>query len=226
MAEYVTAKEVAKYCQIYSPEGDLAVWGENIEHPTEETITDLIEVAEETIQDKCSNAWGSNFIQITDEVHDFWRDWLEASVHFKFANVMPLTKDTDKLEVFNGSAFVDWLQTKTEGRGEDFYVDYNLGKLFFIKSIPESRRQAVRLSYRYNGGSIVPKAIKISTAFQVGIFLANGEFADVLFPTGEGERNQASSRMTRWEKQIEDFIKHHRIGTLVIDQSFIPVRYY
>jgi len=58
----------------------------------------------------------------------------------------------DKLEVFDGSVYVDWLTAgKTEGRNNDYFLNARQGRIYFQKGIPRAWRypDGVRITYRY-----------------------------------------------------------------------------
>lgn len=72
------------------------------------------------------------------------------------SNVRAFTSGTDYIYVWNGSAYTDWVANKTEGRDEDYYVDYNEGVIYFMKNFPViPYSENVKVTYRY-GESTVP----------------------------------------------------------------------
>jgi len=56
----------------------------------------------------------------------------------------------DKLEIWDGSSYVDWLGTKTEGRNDDYWFDYKQGILFIVGTGYQGIKK-VRIIYRYGG---------------------------------------------------------------------------
>ena len=221
---YCTAANVASYCNITDSGGDRAVFGTDPPIPTQAEVEDLINIAEEMIEDKIKTAFGTRNITITEEYHDVYTDWKETSIHLSKCDIVTLASGSgDKLEVWNGSSWVDWLTTKTEGRNDDYWVDYSLGKIIFMNSKPNYKHRGVRVTYRVNSNTTVPKPISLATALQVGILLANSEHASVIFPEGESENNPAESRIKRWKTQIQDILKKYDNSQLTPDSSFIPV---
>ena len=130
----------------------------------------------------------------------------------------------DKLEVWDGNQWKDYITDYTEGRDEDFFVDYKLGKIYFINQVPSTGKLVIRATYRYNGGSTVPRAVKVACALKVGIFLANSPHVTILFPEGEGEGQTIEDKINRWEKQIKALLAPHCIRKVTTQASVIPVR--
>lgn len=59
--------------------------------------------------------------------------------------------------MWNGSTWTDWVSTKTEGRGSDYWVDYNEGIIYFEKGYPLiAYPDNVKVTYRW-GKSTVDK---------------------------------------------------------------------
>lgn len=223
MGVYCTAEDVAKFCNILNEEGERAVFGTNPKVPTGEEVEELIDIAEEYIQDRCGNCWGTTFIQIFDEMHDFWCDYLECAVHLKYPNIATFTTPGDKIEAWMGNEWKDWVADYTEGRASDYYVDYKLGKIWFINRKPPRGLQRLRITYRYNGGSTVPGAIKMATALYVGVLLTNSEVVDVLFPEGAGQDMGRNTMVSRWEKNIDELLKRYEISSVPTGLAFVPV---
>lgn len=221
---YCTPEDVATICGLTDHEGERAVFDENISVPSREEVLSLINDAEELIEDRCGNAWGDRSIQIEDELHDFFCDTKECSIHLNVPNVVAFDdQEGDKLEVWYGNDWIDWVLTKTEGRGDDFFVDYKLGKIWFLRNRPRIGSRVMKITYRYNGGTNVPRAIKISTAMQVGVLLSNSEQVDIRFPEGASSDFTTSDMITRWEKYIDKSLKVYEISAVPVGLDFTPI---
>jgi hypothetical protein len=226
LGEYCTAEEVAKFCNLTTHEGDRAVFGTNPETPSEEEVEDFITLAEEYIQDRCGNAWGNTFIQVVEELKDFYCDYLECAVQLNHPNIATLSGGAgDKIEAWMGNTWKDWVADYTEGRGDDFHMDYKLGKLWFITAKPPRGRQRLKLTYRYNGGATVPGAIKMACALQVGIFLSNSDFVDILFPEGAGPDLTKNDMIRRWQSQVSELLKRYEVSSVPVGLDFVPVNW-
>lgn len=217
---------MATFCNLVTHDGDRIQFGNNPPIPTDDEIRALINVAEEHIETMCNNAWSTRTITITDELQDLWEDHQEFSFALNNPNIVAFDDtEGDKLEIWDGNNWIEWLTTYVEGRDEDFWVDYKIGRIYFINRRPSSGKQMARVTYRYGGSSAVPQAVKMATALFVGIILATGEYASILFPEGTSENFPASSRVTQWEKTIEELLKKYKIGQVPVNLPFVPVRY-
>ena len=56
------------------------------------------------------------------------------------------------MEVWDGTQYEDWLTTKTEGRNEDYWLDYEKGVLY-LRTTRYTPISGVRISYRFNSGN-------------------------------------------------------------------------
>jgi hypothetical protein len=80
----------------------------------------------------------------------------------------------DKLEVWNGSQYEDWLVTRTAGRAASWYANSELGQLHLrTRVILGSAHDRVRVTYRY-GFTSVPAEVQRATALLAAADLATG----------------------------------------------------
>lgn len=227
MGNYCTPEDVALFCNFLGQKNRRAIFGEDPNTPSREEVEQFITLAEEAIQDRCGTAWGTTFIQILEELYDFWCDYVECAIHLKHFNIAQFDDtEGDKIEAWIGNNWVDWVANYTEGRNSDYWVDYQLGKIWFIRRRPPRGKQRLRITYRYNSGATVPGAIKQACALQVGVSLTNSELVDILFPAGEGQDVGKNTMVQRWERQINRLLKKYDITNVPFATHFIPVNPY
>lgn len=207
-------------------EGDRAVFGDDPPIPTREEVDSIILIAEERIEDHCRTAFGTRTLQFENELHDVLFDYWEMAFHLNYPKVTTLsTGDGDKLEVWQNNAWVDYLALGySEGRNGDYFVDYDLGKIFFIKRKPRSGRMRVRVTYRVNFSATVPENIKYATALKTAQIIAGNPSYTVYFPEGE-EKQSIKSRLDFWEKELISAISAYRIGVVPVGSSFQQTRF-
>ncbi len=207
MVTYCTVEDVASRLNLIDQEGGRLTFDTL---PTQEEVEDMILVAETILDNEMNTAFGDRVKTITDELQDYWYN----PIFLKFRNVVtPLLSGTDKLEVFDGNEWDEWVAdaTITEGRGDEFFIDGTQGIIYFLRKRPHAGKIRVRLTYRVRAQSTVPKDVAYACCLQTGIIMANSEFADILFPEGASEEQPLEVRMARWEDQIKQILKFHTV---------------
>lgn len=153
---YTTAAKVWAYLQRGDTLGTASI-------PSQTTVEMYINWAESEIERRTNRAYQA--VTESNEIHTMKfpsRSYFGHYIHKPYivlnhAPVRTLTAATDYLYVWNGSSWVDWVATKTEGRGNDYWVDTENGYIFFNKGYnlldyPDN----VKVTYRW-GGTTVPK---------------------------------------------------------------------
>jgi hypothetical protein len=147
--------------------------------PSWTNIESFIEQVQEEIDSFCLTSWLSAGRVATDEYHDYYpmsdqfgrlRDWTDrGKIYSRFRPIKSLTHATsDKLEVWDGSQYVDYLNSsKFEGRDKDYWAEYDRGVIHFSNSYPYRIHRSVRLTYHY-GHSSIPYDIKAACLNLVG----------------------------------------------------------
>ena len=178
--------------------------------PSTDSVNAFIMEAEEVVDKDTQSAWRTR--KVTNEYHTIERNQeYEYQTGYRIKLVQkylkPLTTaQGDKLEVWNGSEYEDFLVTKTEGRGKDFWLDYERGVLFIRGFIFRTRESQFRITYRY-GQTVVPKNIQQATALRVAIMLlVNEDNSFILNETGETRNMQYDQRVAKYEQQYKRIV--------------------
>ena len=230
VSTYCTVEQVASRCNFLAASSQArAIFGTDPKIPDRDEIEDMINEAEEWINKECRTAWGALFLQITNELQSLHYDFSGSSVHLNFPNVMDFeTSEGDKLEIWDGSDWIDWIVEKTEGRGDDFFVDYTLGKVYFISTISSTftRRDKsnIRITYRVNNSPTVPLPISYAASYLAGINILNSEYSTVAFPEGEGEELSNEQMISRWWRMIKRKLRPYLRSGLHTGTAFDAVR--
>lgn len=134
------------------------------------------------------------------------------AIHLKRRKIKTMSASSgDALELFTGSSYEDWIATKTEGRANDFWFDYNLGILYIRSTYWWGQPLKVRIKYRY-GESSVPEDIRRITTMLVASELITSEDRAVLVTeTGYGMSLADKARMWR-EQAMEELQRFVEIG--------------
>ena len=180
--------------------------------PTTTEVESFIAENEDYIDSQTNHAWRSR--TITEETHHLdkpayqLRDGIQVFLNHRKIRTFSAASG-DKLEVWNGSTWEDYIASRVEGRNNDFWVDYQLG-IIFLKAyalfLP--RNFGVRVTYRY-GETSVPGDIKKACKLLTAVNLTEGDDRSILFP--EGTSNiPLSDKARRWTEEAEKIIERHR----------------
>ena len=110
---------------------------------------------------------------------------------------------------WNGSSWIEYVATYTEGRANDFWVDYTNGIIYFKAQLPQFAETSVRVTYEY-GASTVPHDIKKACALMTAIDVAaQSDYIDA-FPEGTTGGITVADKIDLWQKQIDEIMREHR----------------
>ena len=189
--------------------------------PNKTDVDNTIEEMQDEIDHTTQHAWRN--IQVTDEYYDLplypyghgYNYDVGIAINMRHRKIKSLSSAAgDKIEVWNGSTYDDWLTDKTEGRADDFWLEPEQGILHLKYYYPYYRKKAVRLSYRY-GETTVPLDIQRACSMMVAIvFLQNDDKTAMLNETGSTNLEYIN-RINQMQKQI-DRILNRRMEISVI----------
>ena len=99
-----------------------------------------------------------------------WTALPVAFVQLEHWAIRTLTNPPDILEVWNGSAYIEWISTFTEGRDQDYFLTPRDGRIYFMRGFNWWRLfpDGVRVTYRYGEtdiwGDLHQLAVKATAA--------------------------------------------------------------
>lgn len=203
VATYCTTAQVAEILQIANFDGSSI--------PTSTTVTNYIERAEAKIESQTGHAWKS--ITVTNEYlmpSSFYKYGTGIKFKLEHRSIKTLSSGSgDKLEVWNGNEWEDYLVTKTEGRNNDYWVNETEGVVYIIGThtiYPDG----VRITYRY-GESSVSASIEECAVLMTAIMVLNTpEFSQASFTDdGASTRRLDNDRIQQWEKIINNILSNN-----------------
>jgi len=197
---YCTSDNVAAFLQLKPFSADTK--------PTKEQVEDIINMGEDEIDIETNHAWREK--TITEEYVDF------STPRYTWGAGRPIflqhrhlrdfdTDEGDKIEVWQGGEYVDYVSTKTEGRGNDYWLNNSKGILYIYKwysLYPDE----MRLTYRY-GETTVPADIKKCAVLKAArLILMNEDYSKIMV---DGETNDMhyTVRVNIWNKDINRIIR-------------------
>lgn len=202
MAEYCTTLQVANFLGITT---DFSA----STNPLKTAVTEWIEANEDTIDKKTMHAWRTK--TITDELHHM--DSLPyglregVKIFLEHRKIKTFESGTDKLEVWDGTQWLDYVANKVEGRNNDFWVDYKSG-LISIRNLTTFKFFSARVTYRY-GETSVDRDIRKACILMTAADVLNTDDRSVSLPEGtEGFPIPDKSR--KWIAQAKGIISDNR----------------
>ena len=205
MVDYTTAANVSALLQI-------TISGSTT--PTTTQVETFIEEAEDQIDNITHHAWRS--VTVTEEYYDFpknaqsYRNNVAGiPIFMRHRNITTFSSGTDKIEIWDGSSWVDWVATKTEGRDGDYWLDNEQGVLYIRQFFPYFITKAVRLTYRY-GESSVPGDIQEATTKMAAMkVIQMDDQTSNLNETGDPTRLSYDQRISQWNKDIKRILQNN-----------------
>lgn len=116
-ATYSTPTKVCQYMNLKISDFDYQT------KPTDLTVEDLIRRAEDRIDYQTKKSW--RFNAVTEDHDPVLVDYNRYGIYFRHRNFMKVYS----VKIWNGGSF----QTLTEGRNNDYFVNYNLGVVYFTR---------------------------------------------------------------------------------------------
>ena len=183
--------------------------------PNIQEVAELIKKAQDIIDYRTGHAWRLRFSGTkSGEEQTARREYHDISKHFEYRTGRPVylnhrfvktfdSNEGDKLEVWNGDEDEDWLLTKTEGREEDFWVDYEAGIVFINSRWGITRNHGIRVLYRY-GENAVNKTVQDVCTKLVVIDLLLGESRSAFVPEGGAGSISHTEKINLLRQDIED----------------------
>lgn len=190
---YTTAAKVQAELQMEAAFSDATL-------PTTAQVERFINQFETWIDNQTNHAWRT--VSVAEEYHDIIQKYNEFDGVIKLSHrkITTLASGTDKLEIWNGSEWEEYVANKTEGRGDDYWVDKTNG-LIYIHAVSYFDNSA-RVTYRYGEGS-VPFDIELLCTMCVARKIYNG------YPEGLNT-NVQDYKVLNWKKDIQEIIDRYK----------------
>ena len=209
---YCTSSDVAKLIWRNGDGSDFSA----TTNPTKSFVEELINAAEDDIDNFTHHAWRS--VLVSDEIHDLildrvnYRRWwgYYGRVHLNHRKIREFISGTHKIEIWDGSDWVDLVLDAngyTEGRDDDYWIDYEKGIIYFVNTYPHVVQEAVKVTYAY-GDTVVPSDIKLACMRMVGIDLVMQDDRSILLPEGSDNVRQPN-KVEIWQAAVEKTLEKY-----------------
>ncbi len=182
--------------------------------PSTAQVTRFIERAQDRIDFSTHHAWrlrhsATNSGDDTTakyEYHDvdFLYEWQSGRpVFLDHRKIRTFDADEgDVLEIWDGSAYESFIADSTEGRGEDFWIDYEQGVLYIKRRWSVKGPRKLRIKYRY-GEETVNGIVEDIATKMVAIDIIMGDRRAVLMPEG-GQNLSFQQMIDNWKEDIKE----------------------
>ncbi len=208
---YTTAAKVASQLRLILPSTQARLTFSASTDPTLLEVENFILEAEDEIDRSTNHAWRA--VTITNEYHDLsglytgaYRQELPFKLHHR--SIRAMVSGTDKIEYWNGSSWIDMVATLTEGRANDFWVDYTHGWIYFVSTKPDYAERGIRVTYRYGESSVPGDIQSIATLLAAAKIIASDTYK-VTIPEG-GNMQGIQDAADAWEKRAYDRLEKRK----------------
>lgn len=191
--------------------------------PTKVAVEKTINRVETIIDNATKHAWRA--VSIANEYYNYLIPsyahrrpfgWVrgrqpDRGVYLTHRAIRSFVSGTNKIEIWTGSAWVDLALTAngyTEGRGDDYWIDYEGGVIYFIDEAPAIGKKTVRVTYDY-GESSVPEDIKEWCIKQTAINLLYSDDRSAFVVDGM-DNLSLDPKIRAWKEDIKE-IKKERV---------------
>lgn len=182
--------------------------------PTRDDVIKHIEGASARLERKTQQAWRAN--QVAGETHDHrgLYYWLSGHpVQLTKREIRPLDPEKgDKLEVWTGNKWEDWLAEGSydQGRDGDFWIDGPLGILWVYERAILRPHPKFRLTYRY-GYDHVPHDIREAVAKRAAADIITGDFYGTVVPgNNQGDNADPAHFAEVWRDDFKEVARDYK----------------
>jgi len=183
--------------------------------PTVQEVAELIKRMQDKIDYVTGHAWRKRYSGTMSGDEQTGRaEFADLDNHYEYRTGRPVylkhrfiydmdATEGDKLEVWAGNVYEDWLATRTEGRGEDFFFEYDRGILYINARWGISRPLGIRVTYRY-GERAVNAIVENVCSKMVFIDLLYGDSRDAVVPEGGNAALSHGRKIDLMQKEIDE----------------------
>lgn len=182
--------------------------------PTIQRVVALINRKEDRIDYKTGNAWRERFsgtksgqdMTAKYVYYDVMGNYERQSgipVYLENRNIRTFSEsEGDVIEIWDGSSYVDWVANKTEGRAEDYWVDYAQGILYIRSRFSVVGPVKLRTKYRY-GEDVLNKLVEDLCTKMVAIDLLASDSRSVILAEGSATLKHRD-KIAMWKEENDE----------------------
>lgn len=202
---YTTVKKVERFMRLSSVSDTTT--------PNIQDIIELINRAEDRIDYKTGHAWRERFCGTNTGLDMTAKyEYYDINYRYEAQSGRPIylnhreirtfsSDDGDTIEVWDGSSWENWLTGKTEGRDEDYWLDYEQG-ILYLRTRYRTGSRKLRVKYRY-GSDFVNKMVEDIATKIVGIDILGQASTTVMLPDCPSGLSY-TEKVKLWQDQINE----------------------
>ena len=183
----------------------------NRTQPSKSDVEIFINEAEDYIDNRTKHGWREK--TVTQEYHPIRtpvHTLIGVPVVLNHRKIKTLsTSSGDKIEIWNGSTWEDWLTTRSEGRNSDFWMNYTDGILYVRAYYLIHTELACRVTYRY-GEVTVPKDIQQACTLLASADVIESDNYTAKHPAGDLDNVPVETKAERWRRRAELLIDSYK----------------
>lgn len=182
--------------------------------PTRDDVVKHIQSASTRMDRKTQQSWRAS--QVTDATYDhkglyYWLSGHPLDLEKK--NLRPMSEAKgDKLEVWTGNKWEEWVSdpTKEQGRDGDYWIDAPNGLLWVYERAILRPHPKFRLTYRY-GYDHVPADIRDAVAKKAAADIISGDFYGTVVPgNNQGENADPARVADKWREEFNEVARTYK----------------
>ena len=182
--------------------------------PSIQDVAIIIKQMQDRIDYKTGHAWRTRYSGTkTGDEQTQREEYYDLDLLYEYHTGRPVylkhrfiytmdANEGDAVEVWNGNEWEDWIANRTEGRGEDFWLDYDEGTFFLNARWGITRPKGIRFKYRYGEREVNELVQNICTKM-VAIELIYGESRNVFVQEGQFAAMSLGNKVDKWQEDIE-----------------------
>ena len=209
---YCTSAQIFSFLQLGTTSGYSGKTNfDSTTTPTKIQVEEWIVESEDEINQRTMNSWKTKTIE--NEYHTIKPPTIRyegTKIFMQHRNITTFNSDAgDKIEVWNGSIFENYLDTRNEGRNKDYWVN-EVDGILFLRTYPRIIRRTndVRLTYRFSEPT-VKSDIRKACIRLTAITAIQSDDNSLLIP--EGSQNIPLFEKTKiWQREADKIIQDNR----------------
>ncbi len=219
---YCSAVDVARKMQLWTASTSARLVFSTTTFPTLTEVNQMILEKEDYIDEVTNHSW--RLQRDVNEYHNYesptalsMRDRRNdyQSVKLKRRSIRAFKKSRDKLEVWDGSNWYDYVLNYTEDRGNDYWVNYTDGLVYFKNRRPTRTGSPIRVSYNW-GEETVPYDIRDCCSSLVAIDLLLTSDYHTSTPDGVDADGRVRFKVEQMQNRADRILEEHKEVIMVV----------